>query len=957
MTLLDRFRSQPRDKHPDVAVRLAYLEELPLDDRHAIAAMARDDADPRVRRAAVAKLMDPAALGAVLRSDADESVRSRTLEMLRDIAMEAFEGTTEAESLDAVDVIHGLAADPGSPGIDDQRALGQIAKSAARETVALRALSRLSDARLLGSVARHGANEAARRRAFDVLRERGDAAEILAVALNGDHKDVAALAAESVTERAQLEQIVARGLNKGAVKRARISLREMDERAVREAAERATAEMVRAAPVDLLQIDSPMSTDALLDPAPSPSPAEPGQNATDHVQQDEADRLAAADREGQEQAQAAERARLEAVAGEEAATLEAARRTARLSELADEAAAAAGLDDLNQARKRFAAARREWTNLTAASPADEVIASRFAEADARLAARDAEAQEADARARREGLARMHNLLGRVEQLSARTDMSLKAADRALRDVRTALSGVPLLPTKADYDDVTARLKAVQTVLTPKVTELREADEWQKWANVTIQEQLCAKMEALGALEDPEVIAREVRELQQQWRQAADVPRDKADSLWRRFKAAHDTVWARCESYFAAEAQARAENLARKVALCEQAEALSGSTDWLHTADAIKKLQSDWKEIGPVSRGREKAIWDRFRTACDRFFTRRHDDLAQRKTVWSENLAKKDALCARVEALAESTDWEPTALEIKRLQAEWKSIGPVKKSRSEAIWQRFRTACDRFFERYAQRHDIARADRVAAREAICADLETLASAPAGGTAEGDSVEGGGNIEPPADVVATVRTLRGRWQQEIAARGVDLDRARALDARFADAFARVVARWPAAFNGTDLDPDANRKRMEALVKKVEDLAAAVNGPAAAPEADASPATRLAAMLKEALAANTIGGRAGDDTRWRAAAEEARQAQAAWARIGPVPDAIRRQLADRFQRASRRITERAEAAARQAANVPNGPRPSRPGGPVGSGRAGEAGRSRDAAPRNQQPAGREK
>ncbi len=69
MTLLDRFRSQPRDKHPDVAVRLAYVEELPLDDPQAIAAMARDDADPRVRRAAVAKLMDPAALGAVLRSD------------------------------------------------------------------------------------------------------------------------------------------------------------------------------------------------------------------------------------------------------------------------------------------------------------------------------------------------------------------------------------------------------------------------------------------------------------------------------------------------------------------------------------------------------------------------------------------------------------------------------------------------------------------------------------------------------------------------------------------------------------------------------------------------------------------------------------------------------------------------------------------------------------------------
>jgi hypothetical protein len=952
MTLLDRFRSQSRDKHPDVAVRLAYVEELPLEDSQAIATIAREDSDPRVRRAAVAKLMDPVALGAVLRSDADESVRSRTLEMLRDIAVEAFENTSEAQSLAAVDVLHGL---------DDQRALGLIAKSATRETVALRALSQLTDSRLLGSVARHGANEAARRAALDALRERGDSAEVLAIALNGDHKDVATLAVDLVTERAQLEQIVARGLNKGAVKRARVTLREMDERTARETAEAAATaiEMIRAAaPVESLQIDPPMSTDTLLDPAPSSSPAENGPIATDPVlpvlnvqgaQQDEADRPAAGEPEREEHSHTADQVRLEAVAAQEAteaaAALAATRRVERLGELADEAVAAAGLDDLAAARKRVTAVRREWSALTAAGPADDLVAARFAEADARFTARDTEALEADARGRREGLARMHNLLGRVEQLSARPDMSLKAADRALRDVRAALSAVPQLPSKADYDDVMGRLKAVQAVLTPKVTELREADEWQKWANVTIQEQLCAKMEALGALEDAEVIAREVRELQQQWRQAADVPRDKADGLWRRFKAAHDALWARCESHFAAEAQARAENLAKKVALCEQAEVLSESTDWLHTADAIKKLQSDWKEIGPVSRGREKAIWDRFRTACDRFFTRRHDDLAQRKTVWSENLAKKDALCARVEALAESTDWEPAALEIKKLQAEWKSIGPVKKSRSEAIWQRFRTACDRFFERYAQRHDIERADRVAAREAICAELEALIPA-----ADTDHDAG----EPPADLVATVRTLRGRWQQEVAARGVDLDRARALDARFADAFARVLARWPAAFNGTDLDPDANRKRMEGLVKKVEDLVASLNGPAAAPEADASPASRLAAMLKEALAANTIGGRAGDDSRWRAAAEEVRQAQAAWTRIGPVPDAVRRQLLDRFQRASRKISERAEAAARpipNASNVPAGANAGRQGGPGGAGRGGDAGRSRGTGRRPQQ------
>jgi len=113
---------------------------------------------------------------------------------------------------------------------------------------------------------------------------------------------------------------------------------------------------------------------------------------------------------------------------------------------------------------------------------------------------------------------------------------------------------------------------------------------------------------------------------------------------------------------------------------------------------MKTLQAEWKAIGPVSRGREKAIWDRFRTACDRFFTRRHEDLAERKSVWTENLARKEALCEKAEALSSSTDWEKAASDIRTLQAEWKTIGAVSRGREKAIWERFRGACDRFFVR-------------------------------------------------------------------------------------------------------------------------------------------------------------------------------------------------------------------------------------------------------------------
>lgn len=907
MTLLDRFRTQPQ-RHPDPAVRLAHLGEIPLTERELIAAIARDDDDARVRRAAVAKLMDPVALGAICRDDRDESVRGQAAEMLRDIALEAFEGIAEADGLEAVDAL------------TDVRALSQIAKTGTREIVALRALSRISDVRLLGSIARHAASEAARRAALE--RVRGDNAEVIAVAMNSEFKDTALAAVDLVTDSAQLEQIATRARNKSSAKRARAILKAAEDRTQAEQAAAAEGAAEASAANEhgrggRLQPDLPPNDEIRLKADLAPEEIA----ATEAAAREAAERARTEEdarrrKEQREQEAAAERTRAQ-VAAEEEARRVSERRHVRLAELLAMAGAAVADPDLASARRQLGLTRREWKDLVTGITVDETLAGKYAEAESAIAAREAEARDADARARREALARLQHLMGRVDALIARPDLSLKAADRALRDVRTALGAVPPLPSKQDYDEIVRRLKAAQTVITPKVQDLRETEEWQRWANVGIQEQLCMKMEALKSLEDPEAIARQVRELQQQWRMAADVPRLQADALWRRFKAAHDEVWARCEAHFAAQAQERATNLARKTALCEKAESLSESTSWIQTAEEIKKLQAEWKTIGPVSRGREKAIWDRFRAACDRFFTRRHDDLARLKKLWAENFAKKEALCAKAEALAESSDWEPAAADIKRLQIEWKSIGPVKKSRSDAIWQRFRAASDKFFARYAQRHDIARAERVAAREAICAELESLSA--------------GEGSEAPPNLLERIRAIRGRWQQELVARGVDPDRARAFDERFAAAFASVNARWPAVIAGTDLDPDANRKRMEAIVRKIEDLATALAGPStdAADSAALSPANRLAAMLKEALAANTIGGKVEDDGKWRAAMEDVRQAQNAFSRVGHVPEEARRQLADRFQRAMRRISERAAGRA-SAAPMTAGPgRSGRPGG----------------------------
>jgi hypothetical protein len=292
----------------------------------------------------------------------------------------------------------------------------------------------------------------------------------------------------------------------------------------------------------------------------------------------------------------------------------------------------------------------------------------------------------------------------------------------------------------------------------------------------------------------------------------------------------------------------------------------------------------------VTRGHEKAIWERFRAACDHFFTRRQEDLKHRKEMWAANLARKEALCEKAESLADSTEWDATAAVVRQLQAEWKTVGPVRKSKSDAVWQRFRTACDRFFDRYKHRDQAELAAKAAPRDAIVRELEGLVPA--------ESTVG----DMPDGLYEIVRDARARWQQ-----APELPRHMQQDmaARYHQALSRVIAAWPAAFSGTDLDPETTRKRMEKLVARVEQC---LNGSGTAPAAqrEMTPTERLAQQLRERLATNTIGGRSGEseESRWRAAEQEVRSAQSQWARLGPVPADIAAPLNERFQRACRRF-----------------------------------------------------
>jgi Domain of Unknown Function (DUF349) len=958
MSFLDRFKTQPKYRNPDPAIRLAGVAELPDDAEHwgVIAELAASDEDVRVRRAAIERISVVGYLARIARTEKDETLRRELAERL--VAIANAPADNDGDAAAALD------------GLSDQKHFGAIARSSPHDAVRTAALGKIHDGKVLASVARNTIDAQV---ALEAVARVTDQAELAAVATKTDHRDAgisalerAAEAASEIERRELLDGIAARAKNKSVAKRAKALVQEMDEA---EAARKAAHEdWLKRVSLVLARLDAiaaaPGTADAdaeldgitgqwqgLADKADQTQVEQfdtrlaGARAAIEARRREEAERLAVAERATARRAAfVAICERVEALRGEntpdeiekaraewegmpgasaqerEDAELrgqfnESCRRAAerhenrqalervhtRLGELSLEADRLATPDDnAPETPEREAAWRAvvaEWQSLAGqADGLDEAIAARFAEAEARVRHREEEKRAAAERTLKQQVQRIEQLLDRVATRAAAEDLTLREADRAVRDLKTAIEAPLAIPAREQHALI-ERLKTAMTAMAPRLHDLREMDEWKRFANAAVQEELIAKTEALAAKsgfdkpdeikpEDLEKVAHELHEIQERWKQAAEAPRAQAQALWHRYRQAADPVQAKVREFFAMRAEERKANLERKLALIERAEQLADSTDWIKTAEELKKLQVEWQQLGPVPRQEMRATWKRFRDACDRFFTRRNADLAQRKETWADNLAKKEALCARAEALATSTEWERGAAEVRQLQAEWKTVGPVRRNKSEAIWQRFREACDTFFDRYKRRDQIELESKQADREALVTELESLVP----------EEEAAGATEP-ASVLERVRTLRSRWNQStpVVRQGAD-----PLSARFVGALERLLASSPEAFRGTDLDVDANRQKMEKLCARVEGFL--TEGAAAAPTSSQA----LANMLREALAANTIGGRAGEESKWKAMADDVRQAQASWNRLGPVPGETGSQLAERFHRACSRFFE---------------------------------------------------
>lgn len=221
-------------------------------------------------------------------------------------------------------------------------------------------------------------------------------------------------------------------------------------------------------------------------------------------------------------------------------------------------------------------------------------------------------------------------------------------------------------------------------------------------NLKIKTHLCEAAEKLADEADVVSAFHQLQKLHQEFRDTGPVAKELRDEIWARFKAASTAVNRRHQQHFEALKEVEQHNLDQKTVICEIIEAidykeLTNFASWENKTQEVIALQSKWKTIGFAPQKMNVKIFERFRKACDEFFRKKGEFFKTLKEGMNENLEKKRTLCEKAEALKDSTDWKATADELVKLQKEWKTIGPVAKKYSDAVWKRFISACDYFFE--------------------------------------------------------------------------------------------------------------------------------------------------------------------------------------------------------------------------------------------------------------------
>ena len=260
----------------------------------------------------------------------------------------------------------------------------------------------------------------------------------------------------------------------------------------------------------------------------------------------------------------------------------------------------------------------------------------------------------------------------------------------------------------------------------------EAREYDFKKNLELKEKLCENAERLADEKDIISAFHQLQELHQEYREIGPVSKELREQIWARFKAASTVINKRHQQHFEEMRANEEENLAKKTALCEKVETIvaaenKGAADWEKRTKEIIDIQAEWKTIGFAPQKMNVKIFERFRTACDVFFSRKADFFKAMKEKYAQNAEKKKELVEKARQLSESTDWKSTADKLIALQKEWKTLGMVPRKLGDKLWNDFITACNHFFEARNAAHAGTRGEErenLSKKKAVIAKLKEM-----------------------------------------------------------------------------------------------------------------------------------------------------------------------------------------------------------------------------------------
>ena len=254
------------------------------------------------------------------------------------------------------------------------------------------------------------------------------------------------------------------------------------------------------------------------------------------------------------------------------------------------------------------------------------------------------------------------------------------------------------------EEIWARFKAASTAVNRRHQQHFDALKEAEQQNLDQKTVICEIIEGIDYNELTNFAAwdaktQEIIALQNEWKTIGYAPQKMNVKIFERVRAACDAFFNKKAEFFKTVKENMNENLEKKRALCEKAEALKDSTDWKATADTLVKLQKEWKTIGPVAKKHSDVIWKRFITACDYFFEQKNQAGASQRSEEQANLEKKRAIIAQLEAIGEETEADTAIEQVRTLMKEWNAVGFVPFKDKDKVYKQYHALVDKLFERY------------------------------------------------------------------------------------------------------------------------------------------------------------------------------------------------------------------------------------------------------------------